>query len=230
MTRSMADDGGEGPSSSAWMITPMDLSQILPIHVGVDLRGGDVHMPKHLLDRAEIGPPFQEVGGEGMSQRVGAHVPRDAGPLHMAAQDLPRPHTRERAAPRVEEEDPLALALLEPRPQLAEVDGHGADGGPPDGDESFLAALAEHAHQSVLEQYVANSERDPLGYAEAGAIRQLQQSPIAKHQRVVECRGCEQPLHLVHGEHFGEGAPALRRLEPLARIPDHHSVSREETK
>jgi hypothetical protein len=48
------------------MITPMNLSKILPVHMGIDLGRRDVHVTEHFLDRAQIGPSLQEMRGEGM--------------------------------------------------------------------------------------------------------------------------------------------------------------------
>src|SRR5690349_16681812 len=103
MTSSM--DGRQkkrGSGSAPWMITAVHLPQIFPVHVSVDLGGGDVHVTEHLLHRPEVGAPLQQVGGERMPQRMRRDVPRDAGALHVAAQDLPRAHARERPATRVE--------------------------------------------------------------------------------------------------------------------------------
>src|SRR4029079_8756055 len=108
--------------SSPGMITPMHLSQILPVHVSVDLSRRDVHVTKHLLYRAKIGASLEQVRRERVPQGVWGDVLGDAGPLHVAAEDLPRAHAGERTSASIEEEDPLALPLLESRPQLAQVD------------------------------------------------------------------------------------------------------------
>jgi hypothetical protein len=34
-------------------------SQILPVHVGVDLGGREIGVPEHLLNRPEVGTAFQ---------------------------------------------------------------------------------------------------------------------------------------------------------------------------
>src|SRR5688572_19657060 len=98
MTSSMDGMAPGGTDSPARMITPMHLPQVLPVHVGVDLRGGDVDMAEHLLDGPEIRTPFEQVGGEGMAKGVWRHVLGNAGTLDVAAQDLPRAHAGERLA------------------------------------------------------------------------------------------------------------------------------------
>lgn len=44
----------------------MDLPEPLPVDVGIDLGGGDVCMAEHHLDRAQVCPPLEEVGGKGV--------------------------------------------------------------------------------------------------------------------------------------------------------------------
>lgn len=49
----------------------MDLLEPLPVDVGINLGGRDVCMTEHHLDRAQVCPPFEEVGGKGVPQGVG---------------------------------------------------------------------------------------------------------------------------------------------------------------
>ena len=51
----------------------MDLLQIVPIHMGIDLGGRDISMAQELLDRSQIGPAFKKMGGEAMAKGVGRH-------------------------------------------------------------------------------------------------------------------------------------------------------------
>lgn len=49
--------------------------------MGVDLGGGDIAMPQHRLDRAQVGSIHQQIGGERVAQSVGSDMLRDAGCL-----------------------------------------------------------------------------------------------------------------------------------------------------
>ena len=42
--------------------------------VGVDFGGGNAFVAKHLLHGAEVGSVFDQLGGEGVTQRVGTHM------------------------------------------------------------------------------------------------------------------------------------------------------------
>ena len=62
---------GRRPTLSSGMKGPMDLSEVLSVHVGVDLGGGDVGVAQKLLNGSQVGAPFQEVGCEAVSEGVG---------------------------------------------------------------------------------------------------------------------------------------------------------------
>jgi hypothetical protein len=57
-----------------------DLGQAIGGDVGVDLGRGDIDMAQQGLDDAQVGAAFQQVGGEGVAQDVGA----DAGGVDAA--------------------------------------------------------------------------------------------------------------------------------------------------
>ena len=59
--------GASGPGVEG----PMDLSQVFPVHVGVDLCGGDVGVPQKLLNRGQIRATLQEMSGKAVPEGVG---------------------------------------------------------------------------------------------------------------------------------------------------------------
>ena len=48
----------------------VDGHQAVAVDLGIDLRGREAGVAEQLLDLAQIGARRQEVGGEGMAQRV----------------------------------------------------------------------------------------------------------------------------------------------------------------
>ena len=50
-------------------------------HVGIDLGSGDIAMPQHRLDRAQVSAVHQQIGGKGMAQSVRGDMLGDAGCL-----------------------------------------------------------------------------------------------------------------------------------------------------
>ena len=67
----------------------VDILQVVLHHVGVDLGGGDIRMPQHLLNGTEIRSVFQQMDGEGVAQGVGGDILLDAGGLLVVLDDLP---------------------------------------------------------------------------------------------------------------------------------------------
>ena len=65
-----------GFASGTGVMLGVDPLQPGPGVVGVELGGGDVGVSQHHLDRPQIRPADQEMGGEGMAQDMG----RDLGP------------------------------------------------------------------------------------------------------------------------------------------------------
>ena len=55
--------------------------------MSVDLGGGDIAMPQHRLNRAQISAIHQQVGGERVAQGVGSDMLSDAGCLSIFADD-----------------------------------------------------------------------------------------------------------------------------------------------
>ena len=50
------------------------LAERAAVKVEVDFGGGDRLVAEHLLDGPEVGAPLQEMGGEGMAERMRAYV------------------------------------------------------------------------------------------------------------------------------------------------------------
>ena len=73
-------------------------------HVSVDLGSGDIAMPQHRLDRAQVGAIHQQVGGERVAQSVGSDVLRDAGCLSIFTDD-----SLDRAGSQAAEVDAITL-------------------------------------------------------------------------------------------------------------------------
>ena len=76
----------------------VDFSQVFVGEMSVDLRGADVGVAEHHLDRADVGAVLQKIGGERVAQLVRAdlfyHSGRDRvffyHPLHRAGSEARR--------------------------------------------------------------------------------------------------------------------------------------------
>src|ERR1041385_863700 len=62
--------------SSAWVEAVVDPAEPRLEHVRVDLRGRQIGVPEHQLDRAQVGAVLEQVRGERVAQDVRAQAPR----------------------------------------------------------------------------------------------------------------------------------------------------------
>ena len=117
-------------------------------------------MAEHLLDAAQVGAALEQVRGERVPQEVRMDALRlEAGLLGEPAQDQERAGAGERPALRVEEElGPVAA--VEVRPAAGEVAAQRLGRLPADRDDALLAALADRAHEAVVEVDAALLEPD----------------------------------------------------------------------
>ena len=57
----------------------VDFAEVAPRDVGVDLGGGEAGVAEEFLDGAQVGAGLEQVGGEGVAERVGADAMLGAG-------------------------------------------------------------------------------------------------------------------------------------------------------
>src|ERR1041384_6180852 len=200
------------------MKPPVDAAQVVPIHMGIDLGGREIGVSEHLLQRAEIGATFQQMGGEGVPEGVGRHPPRDPGAPRNPLDDTPRSHPRQGSAARVEQHASPALPPAEGGTRGVEIDRERADAFPPERAHPLLAALPEAPHQPLRQEQVVEREGAELGHPEARAVAQLEEGAVAPGERLIRPGRRQEGLPLRHGEHLGKGAPLLRRFQAVARV------------
>src|SRR3954453_19381060 len=125
-------------------------------YVRVQLRGGEVGVAEHLLDRTEIGATLQQVRREGVAEEVGVDALRlEPGLAGQAAQDEEGAGAGGRAPARVQEQllegAPVggggapAVGGVEVGAAPGEVAAKGLRSLPPDRDDALLAPLAERS-------------------------------------------------------------------------------------
>ena len=95
--------------------------QALRRQLRVQLRGRQIRVPEHLLQGAQVTAARQQVGGEGVAQRVRAHALLQSGAAGMALHDLVQPLARQRGAPVVDEQRALLSRPYQRRAAAAAV-------------------------------------------------------------------------------------------------------------
>jgi hypothetical protein len=181
--------------------------------VRVELRGGDVGVAEHLLQGAQVAAAGEEMGREGVAQRVRAHLVGEPGRGGVALDDLVEALAREPGPAPVHEQLRLPAVADQARPAALEVDRERAGRRGPDRDEPLLVALAARAQDARLEVDVPRLERDRLRRAQAARVHDLEQRAVAQRGRLGAGRLAEELGDLVAREHVRQAAALARRPE-----------------
>src|SRR3954449_5463485 len=88
--------------------------ELLPREVRVELRGREVGMAEHLLDRAQVTAAREQVRRKAVPESVRAHPIGEPGRLRMLQDDLVQPLASQRPTAEVDEQ----LALVTPADHL----------------------------------------------------------------------------------------------------------------
>src|SRR6185436_14920931 len=83
---------------------PIHLDEVCGVDVGVALRGGELHVPEQLLDRAQVCPALQQVRRERVPQRVRTDAEACAARGDVARHQSLHAASAEARAARVDEE------------------------------------------------------------------------------------------------------------------------------
>jgi hypothetical protein len=185
-------------------------------------------MTEQLLDRAQVGSALQQMGGEGVAERVRRDPTGDRGLAHPAVEPPTHVGGREPPSPDRDEERGLGRIPHEPRAARREVALEGALGRLPHRQQTLLLALARDPHRLRLEVDPAEIEGDDLLAAEAAGVGELEHGPIAKLQRLPRRDPVQQGAHLLSRENPGQLALALGTGDQLGWIRRYALAAHEE--
>src|SRR5262245_9362804 len=148
--------GESGAGMRRLVDRPKALGRDLRVHLG----RRDAGVAEQLLDDPDVGAPLQHVRGARMTEDVRGEAAGQPGPLPGRADDHPAALPAQPSAPHVQDYGlPVTAGGASGPDQLraavGEVRAERVTGRAPDRDDALLAALAEHAHQAVLEVEVA---------------------------------------------------------------------------
>ena len=114
------------------------LQQVAEVQRGVFFGRGQAGMAQQLLDDAQVRPPLQQVGGEGMAQQVGMDMRAGNGSgCGRPAAGCARPSAAEAAAAGIDEDQVLRRRELQA--QALQVAPHDRGGLLVKGDDAFLS-------------------------------------------------------------------------------------------
>src|SRR3954466_8293622 len=194
--RAKSSGTGGGLGARARMGFEVDLFDPLAREVGVELGRRDVRVPQHLLDRSKVAAAGQQMGGEGMAQRVRAHAAGQAHIGGVALDHLVEALPGERSAAKVHEETRHRTAPHEVRPAGAQVALGGGRGLTPERNDALLVALPVRAHEGAPQIDVVDVEAHRLRGSQPAAVHHLEQRPVPKLNRIAARHALEKLLDL----------------------------------
>src|SRR5688572_26271490 len=136
----------------------MNVLQILPIHVRIDLGRSNVCVSEHFLNGSEIGAAFEQVRSKRMAERVWCDPFLQARSINVFAQDLPHTHACEWTTLGIQEHAAIAVGAGNAWTELTQVHVDGTDGSAADRNDALLGAFAEDRGQPFVERQVAQLE------------------------------------------------------------------------
>jgi hypothetical protein len=140
---------------------------------------------QHLLDAAQVGAPFEQVGGGGVPEPVRAGIGGHPGRPQPLVHHPPRGARVEAATPQPEEQRGAAGPGDQDRPAglLPLLDG--PDRRDADRHRALLAALAEHPDRPPPQVERAGVEPAQLADPDPGRVQQLEDGPVPQGDRAL---------------------------------------------
>jgi hypothetical protein len=145
--------------------------EALGMDVRVDFGRPDAGMAQENLHGPKVGPPLDQMGGEGMPDPVGVHGLSEAGPAGPMPKPLPDGDPREGPPPAVEENGRFPGRWGPARPYRRQIGLQMGSGLPPDGEPANPTALAPAQETAFREVQVVQAETDQLGDPETRRIQ-----------------------------------------------------------
>src|SRR5919109_1339125 len=195
------------------MSAEVHVLQPLARQVRVELRGGDVRVAEHLLHRSQVAAPREQVGGEGVTQRVRADAIGEPGRDGVAADDLVEALAGQRAAAEIDEHMRFGGPLHQAGPSPLEGCAQRLHGRLADRHHALLRALPPRTEHTLLQVDVGQLEPDRLRSAEAAGVHQLEERTVPQRGRLRASRLREQAVDLPAGEDVGQLTRAPRRAQ-----------------
>ena len=138
----------------------VNILQISPYHMGVNLRGGNIRMAQHLLDGPQVRSILQQVRREGVPQGMGGDLFLNACLPLIILDDLPKALAAHPLPVHVDKEGGLLLAGHQLGPYFPDIVLKGLYCRAVQGDDPLLA-LAGTVDKASGQIQVVQVQRDP---------------------------------------------------------------------
>ena len=187
------------------------------VDVRVDLGREDGLVSQHFLHDAQVGPVLDEVRGEGVAEGVRGDFLADAGEQRLFLDEVENGHPAQWAAVFVEEGDVVEGRLGGLRADV-EVGAERVSGHLAEGDEALFVALADHAHEALLQVDVRDEQAAGLGDAQAAAVEDFEDGAVAEVHPGFVADGVEDGCDFLDGKDFREVAAEFGGVDAVAGV------------
>ena len=203
-----------GSSARVGMRLEIQLPTPLVGYVGVELGGREIGMSEHFLNGSQVCSSLEQVSRKRVAEEVGVDaLGVEAGLFGQLAEDQEGARPRQSAAAGVQEQ-------LGPVAECRGTGGRGRGNGrsasaacAADRHDPFLAALADHSNEAVVEVDAGLVEPDRLGDAQARAVEQLDERLVAQRARLRAGGGLDQAFRLARRKRLRQRLGAPRQLD-----------------
>lgn len=172
-------------SMSSWLLAASRMGEVVRfhelvhMHVGVTLRGGECRVAEHFLDGTQIGPGIEKMRRESVSETMRGQMLPQTAPLELREKDAMHGTPGEPAAAGVPEESPAPRSRGgELEVQGVQVVGNGLHCLEADGNDSLLVTLAQDPHHAGIEIQVSIIGPREFADPQARGIEELKDSPV----------------------------------------------------
>lgn len=192
--------------------------QVILFHVRVDLGRSDAGVPEQFLDGPQVGAAGQEVGSEGVPQRVRTDAGVDARRQRALTQD-PEDAVAVQGTAGSGEEEPITRTAVEDgatafEPRLDCLGCRSAQRDPP-----LLAPLAHAPDQAVGEANVFQGPVRRLLHAGSRGVERLEQRAVAQIDGTLLGDRREEACNGLPGEHPGQRPGPVAPDQAVRWIP-----------
>ncbi len=160
----------------------VDADQAFLLDMSVNLSGGEISVTEHILDDAEIGAVFKEVGSKGVAQNMREDVIIDTRFLGSFFDDLPDTFAGELGSAVGEKEYARGrLAFFdEHRPCLFSVELQSTCSLSAERNVAGLVPLARDAQKTVLPVQLFGTKGHQLTHAQTAPVEHLQDGSVGR--------------------------------------------------
>jgi len=196
----------------------MHFLQKTSVDLGVNLGGRHGCVPQKLLDHAEVGPAFEEMGGKGMAEHVGMKSAFESGRPRVAVQDAPQPHAAQLATPPIQENNICGALSDQSGTRIAQVRAEASHRGAGKRDDAFPFPLPENPHVLFRKAQGVEGQIQYFRDPKPRSVHELEDGPVAEGQLFPPSGRLDQEGGFVNGQHPGEAFAGPGRFEFCGRI------------